>query len=137
MREGGQNSLVGESYGNTSIESVRDSLSWSMPNADQCRSKLHYWSQCRSIKINADHADQFLINIDHIDRNWEVFRVNFRIFIGIDLYWSTLDIDQGSPGVYYTDISKPSNVAKIHNEQQKWLHPNTASALALLVDITQ
>ena len=35
-------------------------LPWSMPNADQCRSKLWHWSQCRSIPINA----MILIGID-------------------------------------------------------------------------
>ncbi len=39
-------------------------LPWSMPNADQCRSKFWNWSQCRSILINADQFLSISLNSD-------------------------------------------------------------------------
>ncbi len=80
-------------------------------NADQYWSELHYWSQWRSIKTNADQCRTIHLNwlafigieryweeLVSIDQNWEVYLRS--IPIGIDRYWFTLGIDRRNPFIF-------------------------------------
>ena len=46
----------------------------------QCRSKLWHWSQCRPIPVI---ANQFQSMIIPLDRHWEVFQINARIWLAL------------------------------------------------------
>ena len=75
-------------------------LPWSMPNANQCRSKSCHWSET---PINDDHCQSISIKSFWLIWHWlELIgiRINARILIGIDWHWSALGIDRGSPEVY-------------------------------------
>ncbi len=85
-------------------------LPQSLPNADQCRSKLQYWSQCRSIPIIADQFLSIPINFDQcrhwsefrgIDRQWSAMISNGRHFGSMPRFWpGILGIDRGSPDIF-------------------------------------
>ncbi len=66
-------------------------LPWSMPNADQCRSKFLHWSQCQSIQINA----QFRSMPFNFDQFRSIISIE-RHFRSMPWFWSTLGIDRWS-----------------------------------------
>ena len=82
------------------ISAAISGLPRSMPNANQCRSKLWQWSRCWSIQINADiNSDKCQIkqNWSGIDWHWQFLLIFCwcldSALIGIDRHWGALWIN--------------------------------------------
>ncbi len=76
-------------------------------NIDQWRSKLWYWSKCRSILINADHCQSMPINSDQC----RSILINAAL-IGIDQHWSAL---MGNDWLLWIILRPPCWVFEAHH----------------------
>ena len=123
------------------IKNVHFIMTWflsglpgSLPNADQFRSKLQHWSQMLrlivkityiSIPIIANQCWSISLNSDQQWSHWKAFRINARIFIGIDPHWALIE------GVYLVFMRPFPNQNTLHcmifmrsifNELMMWHH---------------
>ncbi len=93
-------------------------IPWSMPNADQYRSKFLHWSQCRSMPISANQFWSIPLN-----RHWEELIGIERQFGSMPWFWSALGIDRGSLVMvsWHTSKTRFINIRNFKFVIKKWV----------------